>query len=44
MLSDDPKMYYKALEELKHEEQKKGNYREDHLYDDNYIISDRTIN
>ena len=43
MLSDDPKQYYRALEELKREQLEKGRIREDHLFEDKYIISERTI-
>ena len=43
MLSDDPKQYYRALEELKREQMDKGKIREDHLFEDKYIISERTV-
>lgn len=43
MLSEDPKQYYKALEELKKEQMDKGRLREDHMFEDKYIISERTI-
>ena len=43
MLSEDPKQYYRALEELKKEQMEKGRMKEDHLFEDRYIISERTI-
>jgi len=44
MLADDPKNYYNALQELEKEEEEKGNIKEDHLFSDKYIISEKTIN
>ena len=43
MLADDPKLYHRALEDLKAEEQDRGNMTEDHLFDDKYIITERTF-
>ncbi len=43
MLADDPKRYQLAMEELKKEEGDKGNFSQDHLFDDRYIISERNF-
>ncbi len=43
MLSDDPKIYYQAMEELKDTERDRGNFSQDHLFDDKYIVSEKNF-
>lgn len=43
MLAEDPKIYYQALEDLKNEEEGRGTFSQDHLFDDKYIISERNF-
>eukprot|EP00347_Sterkiella_histriomuscorum_P018862 403343887 len=46
MLAEDPKTYMRAMEDLQREEENNAyGYRakQDHLFDDKYIISDKTI-
>ena len=44
MLTDDPKIYYQALGDLKSEENEKGyEMSKDHLFDDRYVVSDKTF-
>lgn len=48
MLADDPKNYFRAMMDLQNDQQDKAlslglKIKEDHLFEDKYIISDKTV-
>mmetsp|Transcript_45788 Transcript_45788/g.33506 ORF Transcript_45788/g.33506 Transcript_45788/m.33506 type:complete len:110 (-) Transcript_45788:36-365(-) len=43
VLAEDPKLYQKAIEDFKDAQVDKGALAQDHLFEDKYIISDKTF-
>lgn len=48
MLADDPKNYFRAMQDLQNDQEEKAQamgikFREDHLFDDKDIISEKTV-
>ena len=42
-MTDDPKAYYQIYEDMKSEENEKGELSRDHLFNDRYVVSEKNF-